>query len=397
MTTKSIDGFARIGERVTRAIAAHPVDKIPQRFEDAQQTPTVDTPKVPQGEHSTSHAYAQPPNANGVASKRRAAQTLLIIACVAGLLYVVGNLSGEHESKVAPAESVNARDPAATHSESATPQPLQQQAANPSRQWEDTSTAPTPPNDAFNEVIPVSVGQTYSQDELRYCKFEAIRLERIRKLVDETSDYQVSQFNTGIDQYNKLCGSYRYRKDDLTAVQGQIASRTPTLLQEATDRFTHWKHMEEAARGSTAPAYPYLAGSQSNRDTFDSSTAQQVRASGIGSCRGLSIAINIYGEDDRPEAMRVARVANGAGILVTQIENVVASAEARGGKPPYRWQQPAIVMHEPTFQAECAFALLAASGLANGIARPLPKNFTGTPGTMEVWLPAGPGSLPATR
>ncbi|MGY2490096.1 hypothetical protein [Cupriavidus sp. CP313] len=388
MSTEYIDGFARIGERVTRAIADHPADNIPQHSDKGLQASAEESTGTPSPEPDSSPGYAQTSKAEASASKGSEYRSPLILVCIIAFLVVVLKLIDG--SKEQPAGPVDANVPAATPSTTAPP--FQQQAATSSKPWENDPPAPALVDD-FKEATPLSSGQAYSQDELRYCKFEGVRLEKIRKLVDGTSEYQVRQFNAGIERYNSLCGSYRYRETDLAVVEAQVARRAPALIQEARARFSHWKHLEDAARGSSPPG----AGSQPTRSTFDPSTAQPAQAPRLSSCLGQSIVINFYSEDDRPEAMRVARLASGAGIIVTDVENVVASAEARGSKSPYRWKRPAVIMHEPLSQSECATALLTASGLANGVARPLPKNFTGTPGMMEVWLPAPAGTLAEAR
>jgi len=391
MSTEYIDGFARIGERVARAIADHPADNIPQHSDKQLQVSAEESTGTLSLEPDSSPDYARTSKAEASASKWSEYQSPLILVCIIAFLVVVLKLIDG--SKEQPAGPVDANVPATMPSTTATP--YQQQAATSSKPWVTDPPAPALV-DNFKEATPLSPGKAYSQDELRYCKFEGVRLEQIRKLVDETSEYQVRQFNAGIERYNTLCGSYRYRETDLAVVEAQVARRTPVLMQEARARFSHWKHLEDAARVS-APTYPYGAGSQPTRNPFDPSTAQQAQAPRLSSCLGQSIVINFYSEDDRPEAMRVARLASGAGIIVSDIENVVASAEARGSKSPYRWKRPAIIMHEPLSQSECATALLTASGLANGVARPLPKNFTGTPGMMEVWLPAPAGTLAEAR
>ncbi|MDO3617471.1 hypothetical protein Q3O97_16605 [Ralstonia pseudosolanacearum] len=388
MSTESIDGFARIGERVARAIADHPADSIPKRSETEPQATTEAPTRTPREEHDSIPAYAG--SGRTAASNWKAFRAPLIAVSVIVFFVVISNF--KNGAKEQPTGPVDANVPAASPS-TAVP-PFQQQAATSSKPWEDTS-SPAAVDD-FKEDMPLNPGQTYTQDQLRYCKFERVRLEQIRKLVAETSKYQVNQFNTAIDQYNTLCGSFRYRESDLAFVEAQVARRTPTLIQEAGARFANWKRLEDAARGS-GPTYPYGAGSQPTRDTIDPSTAQPAQAPRLSSCLGQSIVINFYREDDRQEAMRVARLASSAGIIVTDVENVVASAEARGSKSPYRWKRPAVVMHEPLSQSECAAALLTASGLTNGVARPLPKNFTGTPGKMEVWLPAPAGTLAEAR
>lgn len=391
MSTEYIDGFSRIGERVARAIADHPADNIPQHSDKELQASAEESTGTPNLEPDSPPGYVPTSKAEASASKMGEYRSPLILVCIIAFLVVVLKLIDG--SKEQPAAPLDTNVPVTTPLTSAPP--FQQQAATSSKPWENDSPAPVLVDD-FKEATPLSPGQAYSQDELRYCKFEGVRLEQIRKLVDGTSEYQVRQFNAGIERYNTLCGSYRYRERDLAVVEAQVARRTPALIQEARARFSHWKHLEDAARGS-APTYPYGAGSQPTRDTFDPSTAQPAQAPRLSSCLGQSIVINFYSEDDRAEATRVARLASGAGIIVTDVENVVASAEARGSKSPYRWKRPAIIMHEPLSQSECATALLTASGLANGVARPLPKNFTGTPGMMEVWLPAPEGTLAEAR
>lgn len=385
MSTDSIDGFTRIGERVARAIADHPADNIPRHSDKGQHAPTDEPKPSAYEEPASPPVSAQSNKDEAAASQRSAIQTLLILACVIGFVLLLVSLNKEPQEE--PASQVEATAPAPAPS--VTTPAYQQQATNSSKPWEDVAVI-----DEFKEVTPINPGQTYSQDELRYCRFEAMRLEHIRRLIDESSDYQVGQFNTGIERYNSLCGNYRYHERDLNAVNSQVARRTSVLLEEARARFAHWKRLENSAVGR---AYAYTAGSQPAPGNFDPATAQPTRTPRLSSCQGMTMVINFYSEDDRLEAARVAQFASGAGVFVKEVENVVASAEARGSKSPYRWKQPAVIMHEPIFQSECAAAFLASSGLANGVARPLPKNFTGTPGMMEIWLAAPAGTLAGSR
>lgn len=79
---------------------------------------------------------------------------------------------------------------------------------------------------------------------------------------------------------------------------------------------------------------------------------------------------------------------------IAPVENVVVSAERDGRKPPSRWREPTMIVHDDASRP-CASALIDAYGSRlfapdrEVRIRTLPKSLRGTRGVIELWLPPG--------
>jgi hypothetical protein len=70
------------------------------------------------------------------------------------------------------------------------------------------------------EKPPVGRDQVLSMAEIRWCLREDMRADVRRPLIDTNAG--VSSFNQGIDDRNRRCGSFRYRRDNLDLAKRQV-------------------------------------------------------------------------------------------------------------------------------------------------------------------------------
>lgn len=108
----------------------------------------------------------------------------------------------------------------------------------------------------------------------------------------------------------------------------------------------------------------------------------------------VDLYVQVYDEATRDGISKVPW--SNAYVRVPGIENVVATAAAKGRPSPYRWPKPTLVIHNTTKDGECTRAL--ATWLAQQLAgvygastdvqlRELPSNLQSSSGTVELWLP----------
>jgi hypothetical protein len=113
-------------------------------------------------------------------------------------------------------------------------------------------------------------------------------------------------------------------------------------------------------------------------------------------CKGRKLYAHVYDDTTRQRVSDLQwKDLNGAELK--GVENVVATALARGRRPPYRWSQPTLVVHHLEADGECAAEIQAfvqnrtAGWYAHddevGI-RKLPSGFNGETATIELWFPS---------
>ena len=106
-------------------------------------------------------------------------------------------------------------------------------------------------------------------------------------------------------------------------------------------------------------------------------------------CNGKTIYVQIYGPQQRPRAMQLAKTWTGWGATVPGVEDVVATAAARQKDSPVPMRQTTVIYHTAAEKA-CA-TLLGSQSLGTAVStRPLPASIPGQPGHLEVWLAAAP-------
>lgn len=92
---------------------------------------------------------------------------------------------------------------------------------------------------AFQETRPsYGSNQSFSRSQIRYCMFQDKRLEYIRPLLSTNED--IVDFNTMIEDYNNRCSSYRYQENDMRAVRNDLIERQSKLQADARRIVARW-------------------------------------------------------------------------------------------------------------------------------------------------------------
>ena len=107
--------------------------------------------------------------------------------------------------------------------------------------------------DTKSEQVPgVGIDQVLNTPQIRYCVCEKIRLDAAEKVVDSYDGESVDRFNVMIGDYNRRCGSFRYRAGSLEAVQSEAFANRDQLEEEGRSRFPLYNHTTEPPPESQA-------------------------------------------------------------------------------------------------------------------------------------------------
>ncbi len=138
---------------------------------------------------------------------------ILGIAAVVGLLWLIGQ---SNKNTPAPAYSPPGQSAAQSYSPPAQPQ------------------APSLP-----EESKPSVGQdlVFSTAQIRYCLAEDIRMEGAKAALNNYSDSDVDRFNAMVADYNRRCGSFRYRSGALESARRDVEPYRGQLQAGGRSRF----------------------------------------------------------------------------------------------------------------------------------------------------------------
>lgn len=103
------------------------------------------------------------------------------------------------------------------------------------------SMKPPPPAPVWTSIPvestpPLGTGLTLSNDQIRYCLSQKIRLTEWNQHVNQYSTTSVSSFNAGVEDYNARCGDFRYRTGTLENVRSEVEGRRLQLQAEARAR-----------------------------------------------------------------------------------------------------------------------------------------------------------------
>jgi len=110
--------------------------------------------------------------------------------------------------------------------------------------------------------------------------------------------------------------------------------------------------------------------------------AQEPRSA--SACDGKRVYVQIYSEEQRPEAQRWTEELRAYGARVPATEDVVATALRDGRNPPRPVPGPTLIFHTDDEQA-CAGELRISHGELT--VRPLARGLVGTRRVLELWLP----------
>lgn len=199
------------------------------------------------------------PPAAAPAPKKRSALMASDIGVVVGMLifvalFVVAYLVDQPKAGSPPsavvaaapsaAESTTA-PPSATPPRSQAPQRQSGQSSAPKVRPEGLPSKVQPSADPFNgpapaksmELLPpVGTNEVLSNDQIRYCVAENIRMSGWEPAVDQYSTAAVDAFNVAVADLNARCGSYRYRRGALERVRAEVEPSRIALQREGAAR-----------------------------------------------------------------------------------------------------------------------------------------------------------------
>lgn len=167
---------------------------------------------------SSQRPYQAPPQPS---SGSGAGKWLLGIGAVVGVLWLAAQ-SGDKTSAPAPAY---------------TPSEPPRSAATPSPNWQPPVSPPQPPSRPVEDRPPVGTGLVLSNNQIRYCLAEDIRITAAESVISGYSEADVDRFNGMVEDYNSRCSSFKYRRGSLESVRAEVESVRADLEAEGRSRF----------------------------------------------------------------------------------------------------------------------------------------------------------------
>lgn len=122
-----------------------------------------------------------------------------------------------------------------------------------------SSAPPTAPsaNDDGEVQPPIQSGQTLTDNEIRYCVAEHIRISALDPLIDSTSQMDIDYYNDAVRDLNSRCGSFRYRRGVLQSVTAEVETRRASIEQAGRKRWVAWRAaLLEQSRADPPPVAP---------------------------------------------------------------------------------------------------------------------------------------------
>ena len=203
--------------------------------------------KGTQTTHSTSHQTSTPPPLplDTPGGKSGFGSGWVWAGLVFFIFIVIAN-SGENEEAAAPIEApaYESSYEAPVDSAPAVEVPVAES------EWESAAVAIK----NSEEIAPIGSDLVLTANQIRYCLAEDVRLSTIEKAIDSYSQYEVNRFNGAIEDFNRRCSSYKYRRGTLESVQDEVNSRHASLVLEALKRLDSWRGKTSSQSGITAPA-----------------------------------------------------------------------------------------------------------------------------------------------
>jgi hypothetical protein len=103
---------------------------------------------------------------------------------------------------------------------------------------EPVPTAPSREEDLNETPPPAYTSDQLTITQLRYCRFENARMERLQEIVSGRT--ATDRFNVRVDDYNRRCGRIRYGVTEKAVVDGQLAAQRSRLRAEADRIAAGW-------------------------------------------------------------------------------------------------------------------------------------------------------------
>lgn len=119
-------------------------------------------------------------------------------------------------------------------------------------------------NSNSEEKPPIGTDLVFSNNQIRYCLSEEIRLEAIKGAVNSYSQYEVDNLNVAIQDYNSRCGHFRYRQGALENVRREVNLEHSSLLIEGLNRLKTWSDAVAPSASQTSELNPTTAQPQAD-------------------------------------------------------------------------------------------------------------------------------------
>src|SRR5450830_582709 len=82
-----------------------------------------------------------------------------------------------------------------------------------------------PPVQIYEERPPVGTGVVFSDNQIRYCVAEDIRMSGWSSSINSYSQSSVDSFNNVVADFNARCSSYKYKRGALERVKSEVETR----------------------------------------------------------------------------------------------------------------------------------------------------------------------------
>jgi len=109
---------------------------------------------------------------------------------------------------------------------------------------------------------PAGKGNMFSDEQLRYCLAQLVRVDAVRPLLDRYEREEVEQFNAMVADFNARCGSYRYKGPALDEAKAWLEEHRAQI--DAAARESYMKRFPRVTKVAKTPKKAVAASSQPN-------------------------------------------------------------------------------------------------------------------------------------
>ena len=189
------------------------------------------------------------------------------------------------------------------------PAPSNQNAASA---YSPTPTLPQQSTSPTEDKPPINSSLVLSNEQIRYCLAEDIRMEAAKAVVNSYNDGDVDRFNALVVDYNSRCGSFRYRSGALEGARREIESYRSQLQSEGRSKFARPHSVSSPPSALTTAPAPLQPQPQSNGGPNLSMTSVSERAS-IESVCGVHKRVSGPADYYRCQQTELTKLSNSGG------------------------------------------------------------------------------------
>ena len=91
---------------------------------------------------------------------------------------------------------------------------------------------------AEEDMPPVGSGLAFTDNEIRYCLSQNIRLDGAQSVLNKYSQADVDRYNAMINDYNSRCGNFQYTPGALQSIQAEVNASSATLQSQGESLFS---------------------------------------------------------------------------------------------------------------------------------------------------------------